>query len=199
MPEPLSAQSKSELEVALDETIDTISEHCLLRIHGKTMQARIMNSAKQAWRDHYTASYKDAIEKKKRHWKDDRDQVLERACQVGYLSAYFAALRSIFDELRRAGIPLDPGEPGAPGQDIWLEPAYQPLVDSRIAKRAACFIDCDMKRDREPRPTPQFIWCPTPTTARLHDLMAIALPRRMARDEVEQATARIGKALLSKP
>jgi len=197
MPEPLSAQSKSELEVALDETIDTISEHCLLRIHGKTMEARVMQSAKQAWRDHYTASYKEAIEKKKRHWKDDREQVLERACQVGYLSAYFAALRSVFDELRRAGIPLDPGEPGAPGQDIWLEPAYQPLVDSRIATSAACFIDCDMKR--QPTVTAQFIWCPAPIPATVHDLMAIALPRRMPKSEVEHAKARIGKALLSKP
>jgi hypothetical protein len=197
MPEPLSAQSKSELEVALDETIDTISEHCLLRIHGKTMEARVMQSAKQAWRDHYTASYKEAIEKKKRHWKDDREQVLERACQVGYLSAYFAALRSVFDELRRAGIPLDPGEPGAPGQDIWLEPAYQPLVDSRIATSAACFIDCDMKR--QPTVTPQFIWCPAPIPGTVHDLMAIALPRRMPKGEVEHAKARIGKALLSKP
>jgi hypothetical protein len=197
MPEPLSAQSKSELEVALDETIDTISEHCLLRIHGKTMEARVMQSAKQAWRDHYTASYKEAIEKKKRHWKDDREQVLERACQVGYLSAYFAALRSVFDELRRAGVPLDPGEPGAPGQDIWLEPAYQPLVDSRIATSAACFIDCDMKR--QPTVTAQFIWCPAPIPATVHDLMAIALPRRMPKSEVEHAKARIGKALLSKP
>jgi len=197
MPEPLSAQSKSELEVALDETIDTISEHCLLRIHGKTMEARVMQSAKQAWRDHYTASYKEAIEKKKRHWKHDREQVLERACQVGYLSAYFAALRSVFDELRRAGVPLDPGEPGAPGQDIWLEPAYQPLVDSRIATSAACFIDCDMKR--QPTVTAQFIWCPAPIPATVHDLMAIALPRRMPKSEVEHAKARIGKALLSKP
>jgi len=193
----LSAQSKSELEVALDETIDTISEHCLLRIHGKTMEARVMQSAKQAWRDHYTASYKEAIEKKKRHWKHDREQVLERACQVGYLSAYFAALRSVFDELRRAGVPLDPGEPGAPGQDIWLEPAYQPLVDSRIATSAACFIDCDMKR--QPTVTAQFIWCPAPIPATVHDLMAIALPRRMPKSEVEHAKARIGKALLSKP
>ena len=193
----MSAQSKSELEVALDETIDTISEHCLLRIHGKTMEARVMQSAKQAWRDHYTASYKEAIEKKKRHWKHDREQVLERACQVGYLSAYFAALRSVFDELRRAGVPLDPGEPGAPGQDIWLEPAYQPLVDSRIATSAACFIDCDMKR--QPTVTAQFIWCPAPIPATVHDLMAIALPRRMPKSEVEHAKARIGKALLSKP
>ena len=197
MPEPLSSHPKSELEEALDETIDTISEHCLLRIHGKTMEARVMQSAKQAWRDHYTASYKEAIEKKKRHWKDDREQVLERACQVGYLSAYFAALRSVFDELRRAGVPLDPGEPGAPGQDIWLEPAYQPLVDSRIATSAACFIDCDMKR--QPTVTAQFIWCPAPIPATVHDLMAIALPRRMPKADVEHAKARIGKALLSKP
>ena len=197
MPEPLSSHPKSELEEALDETIDTISEHCLLRIHGKTMEARVMQSAKQAWRDHYTASYKEAIEKKKRHWKHDREQVLERACQVGYLSAYFAALRSVFDELRRAGVPLDPGEPGAPGQDIWLEPAYQPLVDSRIATSAACFIDCDMKR--QPTVTAQFIWCPAPIPATVHDLMAIALPRRMPKSEVEHAKARIGKALLSKP
>jgi hypothetical protein len=197
MPELLPSHPKSELEQALDETVDTISEHCLLRIHGKTMEARVMASAKQAWRDHYRDSYREALEKKKRHWRDDRDQVLERACQVGYLSAYFATLRSVFDELRRAGIPLDPGEPGAPGQDIWLEPAYQPLVDGRIADKAARFIDCDMKR--ELRPTPQFIWCPTPKTARVHDLVAIALPRRMAGDEVENAKGRIGKALTSKP
>ena len=197
MPELLPSHPKSELEQPLDETIDTISEHCLLRIHGKTMEARVMSSAKQAWRDHYTNAYRDAIEKKKRHWKHDREQVLERACQVGYLSAYFAALRSVFDELRRAGVPLDPGEPGAPGQDIWLEPAYQPLVDSRIATSAACFIDCDMKR--QPTVTAQFIWCPAPIPATVHDLMAIALPRRMPKSEVEHAKARIGKALLSKP
>ena len=197
MPELLPSHPKSELEQALDETIDTITEHCLLRIHGKTMEAKVMSSAKQAWRDHYTDSYREAIEKKKRHWTDDREQVLERACQVGYLSAYFATLRSIFDELRRAGIPLDPGEPGAPGQDIWLEPAYQPHVDSRIAKKAATFIDCDMKVERNPMP--QLIWCPTPKTARVHDLVAITLPRRMSRDEVEHAKARIGKALTSKP
>jgi hypothetical protein len=199
MPEPLSSHPKSELEEALDETIDTDLGALPAAHPGQDHAGQDHELGEAGVARSLHASYKDAIEKKKRHWKDDRDQVLERACQVGYLSAYFAALRSIFDELRRAGIPLDPGEPGAPGQDIWLEPAYQPLVDSRIAKRAACFIDCDMKRDREPRPTPQFIWCPTPTTARLHDLMAIALPRRMARDEVEQATARIGKALLSKP
>lgn len=197
MPELLPSHPKSELEHALDETIDTISEHCLLRIHGKTMEARVMSSAKQAWRDHYTNAFKEAIEKKKRHWKDDREQVLERACQVGYLSAYFATLRSVYDELRRAGIPLDPGEPGAPGQDIWLEPAYQPHVDSRIAKTAASFIDCDVKVERGP--IAQFIWCPIPRIAGVHDLMAIALPRRLSRDEVEQAKARIGKALASKP
>jgi hypothetical protein len=130
MPEPLSAQSKSELVVALDETIDTISEHCLLRIHGKTMEARVMQSAKQAWRDHYTASYKEAIEKKKRHWKHDREQVLERASgrvSVGLLRGAAVGLRRAAPRRRsarsgraggagaghlaRAGLPAAGGQP----------------------------------------------------------------------------------------
>jgi hypothetical protein len=197
MPEPLSSQPKSELEQALEDTINTISQHCVLRIESRTLEARVTNAARQAWRDHYEEPFRKAIEEKKRHWKDDRDQVLERARQVGYLAAYVATLRSVFDELRRAGIPVVPDDSTPPGQDIWLEPAYQPLVDSRIATSAACFIDCDMKR--QATVTPQFIWCPAPIPATVHDLMAIALPRRMPKGEVEHAKARIGKALLSKP
>ena len=183
MPEPLSSQPKSELEQALEETINTISQHCLLRIEGKTLEARVTNAAKQAWRDHYEEPFRKAIEEKKRHWKDDRDQVLERARQVGYLAAYVATLRSVFDELRRAGIPVMPGEPAPPGQDIWLEPAYQPLVDARIAATSARFIDCDMK----PHVAPSLIWCPAPRPLKVHDLMAITLPRRPSHDEVEPA------------
>ena len=187
MTEPLP---KSELEQALDETIDTITEHCLLRIHCKTMQARVMHSAKQKWREHYKKPFEDAIAAG-HHWQDDREQVLERACQVGYLAAFFAALRSIFDELDRAGIPLDPNQPPLPGQDIWLEPAYQPSVDGVIAETASLFIDCDMKRE----PVPSFIWCQSPPGAGVRDILRAALPGRMSKQDIDEVIARIGKAL----
>ena len=105
----------------------------------------------------------------------------------------FATLRSIFEELRRAGIPLDPDETPAQGQDIWLEPAYQPIVDSRIAEAASAFIDCDMNRGGDIRA--QWIWCPSPPGAGVRDILGVALPRRMPAKDVQQITARIGKAL----
>jgi len=190
--EPRPSDPKSELEHALDETVDTITAHCVLRIHGKTMEARVISSAKQRWRDRYEKTFKEALGKG-RHWKDDREQVLERACQVGYLAAYFATLRSIYEELHRAGIPLDPNEPPAQGQDIWLEPAYQPIVDSRIAEAASAFIDCDMNRGGDIRA--QWIWCPSPPGAGVRDILGVALPRRMPTKDLQAITARIGKAL----
>lgn len=144
----LPPHQEHELEQALSDTVEEISKFCVVRFHGSNIRARVLEAARQQWRDRYTTSFTKAILEGHR-WSTDRDQVLERAREVGYLAAFVASVWSVAAELVRAGVMVKKG------QDIDLEPTAQPAVDSTIAEFAGRCIDCDMSR-----PKPEWIWCP---------------------------------------
>ncbi len=164
--------ANDELEAALDETVETIAESCVIKIEQYDIPVVVLDAAKEEWRSRYRAPFEKAI-KEGRTWKGDRVRVLERARQVGYLAAFIAAIRSIAEELVRAGV-IGPKQPTTPGQDILLQPAAMPVVDSGIASAAAARIDCDMSSQM----LPQWIWCPPPSESSEEMLMA-ALPRHL--------------------
>lgn len=175
--ETKSPDPTAELEQALSETIATISDYCLVRIADTKLRCNVLDSARQKWHDRYLPSYKAAINAG-HHWNTDRDQVLKRAQEVGYLAANLALGQAILEELVRAGVI---GQVLKLGQDIFLEPLFQPVVDSVIAGLAAGRIDCVM-----PPPKPEWIWCPTGPGTHITELARAVLPRKLDRNELER-------------
>jgi hypothetical protein len=161
----------SQLEEALNETVDTITKACEVKAQSGKIGTMVSENVKQFWKERYRPKFKEAIDHG-RVWSKDRKAVLERAKQVGVLAAYIALLVAIFEELRRAGID------SKPGQDITLDALGFPDIETTAAELASKFIDCDGKRQkRDGGEEVQWVWClPPPDNKDIREILALVTP-----------------------
>jgi hypothetical protein len=158
----------SELEEALKDTIEAIEKAAAAHfVHG-SLGVEVSRSAKRRLRKHYELPFDDAIKKKGRKWKYDKDDVLERAEEVGRLAAFIATAIAILEELIRAGVGKKKG------QDISIRNAQKPRVDGDMADLAAELIDCDPDEMKV-----MWDWCPKPPGKGIEHILDL-LRKRLA-------------------
>ena len=164
------AETPEEIAAAaVEEVIDEIERHCVVRLHLTELRALPLESAKTRWRTRYYERFLCKI-KEGGSWEKDKNQVLLRARQVGFLAAFLANLDSVFDELLRSGVGHEPG------QDIDIEPTRMPKIDTEMAEWAAKCIDCV----KQGPPGPRWDWCTRTETFTTDQLARMVLTRAAA-------------------